>query len=171
MNDKDWVRDALTRYEGPLLRYVQRITGNLESARDVVQDAFLKLCTSPPAKVKGHEAPWLYTVCRNRALDVRRKESRMNPITEPMMAVEASADPSPSEALERRETESQVLACLSLLPEKQQEAIRLKFQDGLSYKEISAITGNTVSHVGVLIHNGMKTLRENMAHLAKEATS
>lgn len=95
----------------------------------------------------------------------------MNPITEPMMAVEASADPSPSEALERRETEDQVLACLSLLPEKQQEAIRLKFQDGLSYKEISAITGNTVSHVGVLIHNGMKTLRENMAHLAKEATS
>ena len=95
----------------------------------------------------------------------------MSPISETQMSIQPSTSPNPSERLEGRERESQVLSCLSKLPEKQQEVIRLKFQDGLSYKEISEITGNTVSHVGVLIHNGMKTLRANMAHLAKEASS
>ena len=171
MTEKEWIRDALLKYEGPLIRYVCRIVGNLETARDVVQDAFLKLCSTPPRKVRDHVAPWLYTVCRNRALDIKRKESRMSPISETQMSIQPSTSPNPSERLEGRERESQVLSCLSKLPEKQQEVIRLKFQDGLSYKEISEITGNTVSHVGVLIHNGMKTLRSNMAHLVKEASS
>ena len=94
----------------------------------------------------------------------------MNPISEPMMAVTPSEEPNPSERLEGVERESQVLACLSKLPDNQQEVIRLKFQDGLSYKEISEITGNSVSHVGVLIHNGVKKLRENMVDLAKEVS-
>ncbi|MCA9431428.1 MAG: sigma-70 family RNA polymerase sigma factor, partial [Candidatus Omnitrophica bacterium] len=121
-------------------------------------------------KVRDHVAPWLYTVCRNRALDIQRKESRMNPISEPMMAVTPSEEPNPSQRLEGVEQESQVLACLSKLPDNQQEVIRLKFQDGLSYKEVSEITGKSVSHVGVLIHNGVKTLRENMSDLAKEVS-
>ena len=170
MTDKEWIRQALAEYEGPLLRYVHRMVGDLETARDVVQDAFLKLCSSRPEKVRDHVAPWLYTVCRNRALDIQRKESRMNPISEPMMAVTPSEEPNPSERLEGVEQESQVLACLSKLPDNQQEVIRLKFQDGLSYKEISEITGKSVSHVGVLIHNGVKKLRENMSDLAKEVS-
>ncbi|MCA9437915.1 MAG: sigma-70 family RNA polymerase sigma factor, partial [Candidatus Omnitrophica bacterium] len=93
MTDKEWIRQALAEYEGPLLRYVHRMVGDLETARDVVQDAFLKLCSSRPEKVRDHVAPWLYTVCRNRALDIQRKESRMNPISEPMMAVTPSEEP------------------------------------------------------------------------------
>ncbi|MCB9784566.1 MAG: sigma-70 family RNA polymerase sigma factor [Candidatus Omnitrophica bacterium] len=170
MTDKEWIRQALAEYEGPLLRYVHRIVGDLETARDVVQDAFLKMCSARPEKVKDHVAPWLYTVCRNRALDIQRKESRMNPISDEMMATAPHDAPIPSEKLEAEERESQVLAFLSKLPDNQQEVIRLKFQDGLSYKEISEITGNTVSYVGVLIHNGMKTLRENMAQLAREVS-
>jgi RNA polymerase sigma-70 factor (ECF subfamily) len=45
------------------------------------------------------------------------------------------------------------------LPANQQEVIRLKFQSGLSYREISRVTGLTVSHVGVLIHTGLKSIR------------
>ena len=74
---QQWVSMALDRFEGRLLRYAQRITGDPHRAADVVQETFLKLCHEDQASLDGHLAQWLYTVCRNKALDVRRKESRM----------------------------------------------------------------------------------------------
>lgn len=75
-----WIRAALERFETPLTRYAFRITGDLERARDVVQDCFLSLCGESPARIDDHLAPWLFKVCRNRALDVRRKEARSLPL-------------------------------------------------------------------------------------------
>jgi RNA polymerase sigma-70 factor (ECF subfamily) len=40
--------------------------------------------------------------------------------------------------------------------------VRLKFQNGLSYEEISRVTNRTVNTVGVLIHIALKTLRDQM---------
>ena len=70
--NQDWIRAALSRYEGELTRYAQRLTGNLERAREVVQETFLRLCREDSAKIDGHLCEWLFTVCRNQALDVRR---------------------------------------------------------------------------------------------------
>lgn len=165
----DWIREALDRYEGALVRYATRLLGNLDSARDVVQDVFLRLCSENPTKVRDHLAPWLFTVCRNRALDVMRKENRMNSLEDAALEVLESGDPSPAERLEHEETTNHVLALLGRLPLKQQEVIRLKFQEGLSYREISQITGNTVTNVGVLIHTGMKTIRERLAQTGARA--
>jgi len=52
---------------------------------------------------------------------------------------------------------------LQSLPERQQEVIRMKFQGGLSYREIANVMDLTVNHVGVLIHSGLKTIREKMS--------
>ena len=41
--------------------------------------------------------------------------------------------------------------------------LRLKLQEHLSYQQISAVTGLSVSHVGVLIHNGLKSVRARCA--------
>ncbi len=40
-------------------------------AVDVVQETFLKLCTKDRSEIQSSLAEWLYTVCQNRALDVR----------------------------------------------------------------------------------------------------
>ena len=48
------------------------------------------------------------------------------------------------------------------LPANQQEVIRLKFQHGLSYKQIAEVTQLSVSNVGFLIHAGLKTLRQRL---------
>jgi RNA polymerase sigma-70 factor (ECF subfamily) len=58
---------------------------------------------------------------------------------------------------------SHVLRSLRQLPRNQQECIRLKFQGGLSYKQISHFTNLTVTNVGFLIHTGLKTLRQRLA--------
>ncbi len=157
-----WIQPVLERFEGPLIRYAARITGNLEQARDVVQDTFLQLCAAPTGRVEDHLAAWLYTVCRNRALDVARKERRMTPLTEVQAQACASLDPAPSAAVEREEAHGEILRAIRTLPENQREVIRLKFQDAMSYREISQVTGLSVSNVGFLIHTAIRTIRRRI---------
>ena len=56
-----------------------------------------------------------------------------------------------------------MLRLIGCLPASQQEVIRLKFQNGFSYKEISRITEHSVSNVGVLIHTAVQRLRAEFA--------
>ena len=158
----DWMRDILKEHEGPLLRYATRLTGNLDRARDVVQDTFLRLCREKPERLNSHLPEWLFTVCRNRALDVMRKEGRMSPLLETDIV---STEPTPAEAAAKNEAETDVFRALDQLPANQQEVIRLKFQNGLSYREISRITDLSVSNVGFLIHTGIKALRQRVRAL------
>jgi len=157
----EWVQAALRQYEGPLIRYAAQITGDLERARDVVQDTFMRLCAEEPGRLEGRLAQWLFTVCRNRALDVQRKESRMVLLNENEAETE-SREPSPADAAEQRENVRSVLRLLNTLPPNQREVIRLKFQNGLSYQEISRVTNLTVTNVGFLLHTAIKTLRQRL---------
>jgi RNA polymerase sigma-70 factor (ECF subfamily) len=152
------VADALARYERPLLAYAARLTGDAERARDVVQETFLRLC----ARGEPESAEWLYTVCRNLALDVRRKERPMVTTSEGAVLDRASGEPGPDGEAERRDSVSRVLRVLAGLPENQREVLRLKFQHGLSYREIAGVTELSVSNVGFLIHRGLKSLRERL---------
>ncbi len=164
--DKGWILDALQRYERPLTRYAHGILRDIERARDVVQDTFLKLCSQERERVEPHLSEWLFTVCRNRALDVIRKEGRMTTTDDIGLM---SPERSPAANLEHEEAAQRALQLVDALPERQREVIRLKFQAGLSYKEISRITSHSVSYVGVLIHTGMKTLRDRLGALTPEA--
>jgi len=161
--DAAWVRSAVERFEGPLTSYAARLLGDAESARDVVQDTFLRLCAQPRGPLEPRLAEWLFTVCRNRALDVLRKESRMTQLSEEQVQVRTSPDPGPPDVAERRESTARVLHLLDALPPGQREVIRLKFQNGFSYQEISRISGYSVGNVGYLIHVGLKTIRGQLA--------
>ncbi len=146
-----------------LTRYAASILGNAESAKDVVQDSFIRLWREPREKVKGHVRPWLFKVCRNRAFDLRRKGGRMKPLNEVMVATTASDERNPEEATEQRDNQAQVLGLMQQLPENQREVVRLKFQNGLSYKEIASVTELSVSNVGFLLHTAIQTLRAQVA--------
>ena len=163
---RDWFRDAHDRYEEPLTRYAQRITGDFERARDVVQETFLRLCSHGHEKVDGHLAEWLFTVCRNRALDLRRKERRMTLLAEDQDT--EARNMSPDRAAENSEAAGRVMRLLEGLSANQQAVIRLKFQNGLTYREISEVTGLTVTNVGFLIHRGLKTIRERLRSAGTE---
>ena len=157
------VRTAFRQFEGPLLRYAQRITGDLERAQDVVQETFLRLWKEDLGELDGRLAQWLYTVCRNTALDVRRKEARMTTLAEPIAPDTSDNELSPADVVATADTAEQVLGWLDRLPDNQREVIRLKFQNGLKYRQIAEITGQSVNYVGFLIHKGIKSLREKAA--------
>ncbi len=161
----DWVQATMNQYEQPLLRYALRLTGEIETARDVVQDTFLKLCITERGQIENHLVPWLYRVCRNRALDVMKKEHRMQPIDDSTLEAYPSSAPLPSTLAEKHETETRVLTTLAALPDNQQEVFRLKFLDQLTYKEISAVTGYPVNHVRYLIHISLQRMREKLQDL------
>ena len=72
-------------------------------------------------------------------------------------------DPRPGRELERAETQALILGMIDRLPPNQQEVVRLKFQNGFSYKEIARITALSVSNVGFLIHTAVARLRTEIA--------
>ncbi|MGE4489910.1 MAG: RNA polymerase sigma factor [Kiritimatiellales bacterium] len=165
MKKEEWITLLVERYEKPLCSYAFSLLHDLDRARDAVQDTFLRLCRQKPSKLEGHEAQWLFRVCRNRTLDILRKETPMNPMSSPQEAALPSGSPAPDQQAARQDFKDLLPRLLSSLPEKQQEVIRLKFQQHLSYREIAHCTRLSESNVGWLLHTGIKTLREQMANL------
>lgn len=155
----EFVADALAKYEAPLVGYATGIVRDHERARDVVQDTFIRLYQQDIEKVRKGLKTWLYTVCRNRALDVLRKEGRAVVTDEEGFAKWEAEGLSPRAMTDLEERVRQVTNCLDKLSANQREVIRLKFQQGMSYKEISAVTGLTSGNVGFLIHTGLKKMR------------
>ena len=160
---REWIGSAIDQYQGRLIRFASRITGDVESARDVVQDTFLRLCREDLDRVRDHLPAWLFRVCRNRALDVRKKESPLQALDDDhgTSSLEEPGDDAHAR-LEKGDDARRLLAAVGTLPAAQQEALRLRFQEELSYKEISAVTGHSVGSVGFLIHAGIKQLRERL---------
>jgi RNA polymerase sigma-70 factor (ECF subfamily) len=157
-----WVRAAVDEYETPLRRYAERIVGDAETARDVVQETFVRLCRAKPEEVNGHLQAWLFSVCRNTAISIRRKEDRMTTMTiAAEMDLTAPCAP-PDEVVEQGEAVLSLREGLRRLPKNQQTVVCLKFQHGLSYQQIAKRTGLSVSNVGYLMHHGLKTLRQQM---------
>jgi len=151
--------DTLTRYERPLLRYAHSFTNDAEEARDVVQDVFLKLNQNLSTLDPERLAPWLFTVCKNRALDHQRKHQRVIVMEVQTLDLEVSDTPQPGDELQSRETAAALRGLIDELPVRQREAIRLKFIAGLDYKEISAAMQTSIGNVGYLIHHGVLALR------------
>ena len=76
--------------------------------------------------------------------------------------------PAPNEHIEQSEASGFLLRIVATLPPRQQEVLQLKFQNDLSYQEIAEITKLSVSHVGVLIHTALKTLRARHSDAARD---
>ena len=159
--DADFVRSALSRYERPLVGYATHLlAGDVERARDVVQEVFLRLCAEPRERVEPRLREWLYAVCRNLAIDVRRKERRMRLLGDTEAEARADVDAGPVESVETQESYGLAVEALRSLSANQQEVVRLKFQHGMSYKQISDVTDLSVTNVGFLLHTALKSLRQ-----------
>jgi len=94
---------------------------------------------------------------------VLRKEGRMKRFAGGEAERVTAAEPRPGRALEQAETHAAVLRLIEHLPPNQQEVVRLKFQNGFSYKEIARITELSVGNVGFLIHTAVARLRTEFA--------
>lgn len=166
--ENDRMKTLLQRFELPLLQYATRIIGDRDRARDVVQETFVRLQRDGADLHDNAPAKWLFTVCRNRALNVCRKERRMTYLDDKILEAQPGAEPLPSERIEQSEARGFLLQIVASLPPRQQEVLQLKFQNDLSYQQIAEITKTSANNAGVLIHTALKTLRERYAHAARD---
>jgi RNA polymerase sigma-70 factor (ECF subfamily) len=157
---RGWVLSVVDEYQRRLTRFAARMLGDEESARDVVQHAFLRLCDQSPRELRDRVAPWLFTVCRNRAVDVLRARERTVSFDEGDGRACTSQEQDPAAAVERQELYSRLNALVVELPPGQREAIDL-WTEGFTYREIAGITGRSEGSVRVLVHRALKTLRRH----------
>lgn len=157
---EQFIEQAMADFESPLLGYATTILHDFDRARDVVQDTFIRLCQQDINKVRDGLKTWLFTVCRNRALDILRKESRVQALDDIKWRKVAGSDLAPDEKADQDERLAEVMKFLDRLSANQREVILLKFQQGLSYQEITEVTGLSSGNIGFLIHTGLKRLRD-----------
>ncbi len=157
---RQWVLAALARYELPLLRFARRLVGDEDAARDVVQHAFLRLCDQPPQDLGDRVGAWLYAVCRNRAVDWLRSQQRSPCLGENDGLQGTSREMDPAVAVEQHDLYCRLNELVAQLPLAQREAIAL-WTEGCTYREIAAILNTSEGNVRVLVHRGLKAVRQH----------
>ena len=161
------VEEVFLALEAPLLAYALRLLKEPAMAQDAVQEAFMRL----HADWKSVRDPrrWLFRTVHNLALNQRRRDSKVIPLhpgpgdAGPSELSPTDPQPLPDEFLARLEQVGLVRLSLSPLDARSRELVRMKFDDDLSYKEMSARTGLTVSNVGYLLHHALKTIEAELA--------
>ena len=161
------LEELFVALEAPLLAYALRLTGGREVAEDVVQEAFMKL----HAQFESVQTPrrWLYRTVHNLALNQRRQGAKIVALHpgshEESTPEDHTPDPAPlpDEQIIRLEGIGLVRICLATLEPRTRELIRLKFNEELSYQEISTRTGLSVGNVGYLLHHALKTIGVELA--------
>lgn len=158
------VGEARRDHGSRLTGYAWRLLRDLVRAGDVVQDTFLALARQPAdPDLRPCMAPWLFAVCRRKAVSEIRRCSRLTSLDDLPELTEPNEDP--ARALVQSEDHRRVLALVDRLPAAQREVVRLRFQEDFSYEEIATVTERSVSHVGVLLHQAMHALRRDWRDL------
>jgi RNA polymerase sigma-70 factor (ECF subfamily) len=131
--------DAIhARYEQRLIGYARQTLGGAHhDAEEVVQDAFVRALAALRADEREMALkPWLYTIVRNRALDVLRRPARTTDLElhAPVLH-DASADP--HERVTRAEDLRTLVGDLKRLPERQRTALVMHELGGASHETIA----------------------------------
>jgi RNA polymerase sigma-70 factor (ECF subfamily) len=159
--------ELIARKTKPLLQATQRILGDLEEARDVVQVTFFRVWENRK-KFDERWSPntWIYRIASNLAIDhLRSKRSRERSHEPVRQHLRQVADGSAQRDLSRLQ-HSEVAAIFrelaSDLSEKQRMVFLLREVEGLSSPEVSQIVGCRESTVRNHLFNARKVLRREL---------
>jgi len=157
----DSIETLFAAQESALLLYARKLVHQAETAEDIVQEAFLKL-QADFASVRQPQA-WLYRTVHNLAMNQLRAARRVTPLEEAGEKDGRQDEISdqqlpPDEHIQRLEAIGQTRLCLKALDARSRELLRLKFEEGLSYKEISDRTQLTSSNVGYILFHALRDL-------------
>lgn len=149
------------RYQTPLIHFLRRTLGTDEEVFDCAQDAFLAAYRNLGRYSEEHPfRAWLYTIARNKALDLLRKRRREVPLSLDENLIDHQ--PMPEEVLLAKEQASLLAEVLNGLPEHYRQALYLRFHQELSYEEIALVLDVPVSRVKTDLHRGKEKLRKHL---------
>jgi RNA polymerase sigma-70 factor (ECF subfamily) len=145
-----------------LFRYFLRAVGQIETARDLTQDVFLRVTrVAIPQVPDGEVRAWLFRIARNLALDHHR---RCRPEHDPNARVDRSRPAS-------QEIDAAVNEALAALPDLDRDVFLMREMAGLGYDEIARACDLTPDAVRSRIHRTRLQLRTLLAmHISTRRT-
>lgn len=151
------LRTLFDTEESPLLRYAFSLIGRREVAEEVVQEVFLQLHIHWDNVESPRE--WLFRSVRNRAYNYFRDNQRAVLNIDDHKTQSAKAeDETPEAMLHRMETIGAVRQIVEELDEGDRQLVKLKYFEGLKYRDISDRTGLSIGNVGYRLHHILKGL-------------
>jgi RNA polymerase sigma-70 factor (ECF subfamily) len=158
------------RYQERAYRIAWSMLRNAEDARDVSQDALVRLyAIAGTFAGRARFSTWFYRIVVNLALDHRRRHRWWRSLfdhrnhDEPGTAIERhpAPGPSPADDTERRDMLTRVLTAVDRLSPQQRAAITLQIE-GLSTADMADVLGCSEATVRVHLHRAIGTLRKTM---------
>lgn len=165
--DKD--RSALQRlYEeeaGRMISVAQRIVRRRELAEEVVQDTFIQIWRragtfNPDA---GAGRAWIYTILRNRSLNLIRDGSREDLVSDNDLDKARELGSDIENAFDRLSTNSALRHCLETLDAEKRKSLLLSYVSGCTHGEVAAHLNVPVGTAKSWIRRGLLALRDCMA--------
>jgi RNA polymerase sigma-70 factor (ECF subfamily) len=151
------------RFAGRVKGFLVRSGATPEQAEEIAQEVMVTVWN----KAEGFDpqlasaATWIFTIARNRRIDVFRREARPAPDPEdPLFKPEPARDPADTTAAADRD--AQVRQVLDSLNDDQREVIRLAFYAGLSHGEIAARLNAPLGTVKSRLRLAFSRLRDEL---------
>jgi len=158
------------RYQGRAYRLAWSLLRNPEDARDVSQEAFLRVYQSA-GRFRGDArfSTWFYRVLVNLCLDHRRRRRWwQQPVTqdrdedEALVERQPAREPDPGDRLAEEETMEQVWEAVHRLPPQQRAAVMLSVHEEMSTADIAAVLDCAEATVRVHLHRAVQALRRKL---------
>jgi len=143
------------QYYGSLVRMLYRRTGDRDRAEELAQETFARAVAAPP----DNPRPWLFAVALNLVREDGRRSVRQERRLELLRNEDVPAATRPDAEFERREAATMIRAALSMLGDRDREALLLK-AEGFSYDEIAATLGLAKGAVGTTLARARRRLVE-----------
>lgn len=146
------------RHAPAVLALAQRILGSRDEAEEVLQDAFVRVWQDAASYDPGRAGfrAWIFTIARNRALDVLRRRATARKTAASLEPPSAPERPDASIAADAE----RVKRAIEGLPDAQRQALELAYYEGLTHVQIAERTGAPLGTVKTRILDGMRKLRE-----------
>ena len=152
----------LFEYFAPRLKgYLMRLGSSEAQAEELVQDVMLTVWRKAALfdRRKAAASTWLFTIARNRRIDILRREKypELDP-EDPALVPDEEVQP--DDAVIMAERKAEVQSALATLPEEQVELVKLAFYKGWSHSEIAKETGLPLGTVKSRLRLSFTRLKE-----------
>ena len=138
-------------YADGVYRFVVKNLQNEEDAKDIVQDAFVKMWEKKDSINNETARSYLFTAAYRTMLDKIKKHKPVS--------VEVTTYKEPNHSNSYSDASEHIERALQQLPEKQKAAVTLRDYEGYNYNEIGEILNMNESQVKVTIFRARKTLK------------
>ena len=152
----------LFEYFAPRLKgYLMRLGSSEAQAEELVQDVMLTVWRKASLfdRRKAAASTWLFTIARNRRIDILRREKypELDP-EDPALVPDEEVQP--DDAVIMAERKAEVQSAMATLPEEQVELVKLAFYKGWSHSEIAKETGLPLGTVKSRLRLSFTRLKE-----------